>query len=86
MLDRLPEGIEAELPRLRVLERFPDGAALVTLPRYDDFKDHAAAVARRGATFVEIAGNRGPILVTALVPRAGRRRSRARRRCSPSPS
>jgi hypothetical protein len=67
-LDRLPEGIEAELPRLRVLERFPDGGALVTLPRYDDFKDHAAAVARHGVTFVEIAGNRGPILVTALVP------------------
>lgn len=68
VLDRVPEGIEAELPRLRVLERFPDGGALVTLPRYDDFKDHAAAVARQGATFVEIAGNRGPILVTALVP------------------
>jgi hypothetical protein len=68
VLDRLPEGIEAELPRLRVLLRYPDGQALVTLPRYDDFKDHAAAVARRGATFVEIAGNRGPILVTALVP------------------
>jgi hypothetical protein len=68
VLDRVPEGIEAELPRLRVLLRYPDGQALVTLPRYDDFKDHAAAVARRGATFVEIAGNRGPILVTALVP------------------
>jgi hypothetical protein len=68
VLDRVPGGIEAELPRLRVLERFPDGAALVTLPRYDDFKDHAATVARRGASFVEVAGNRGPILVTALVP------------------
>ena len=61
-------GDDALLPRLRVLERFPDGGALATLPRYDDFKDHAAAVARRGARFVEIAGNRGPILVTALVP------------------
>jgi len=68
VLDRVPDGIEAELPRLRVLERHPDGRALVTLPRYDDFKDHAAALARRGASFVEIAGNRGPILVTALVP------------------
>jgi hypothetical protein len=68
VLDRLPDGIEAELPRLRVLERFPDGAALVGLPRYDRFKDHAAALAGHGASFVEIAGNRGPILVTALVP------------------
>jgi hypothetical protein len=68
VLDRVPAGIEAELPRLRVLERFPDAGALVTLPRYDDFKDHAATVARHGAAFLEIAGNRGPILVTALVP------------------
>jgi hypothetical protein len=68
VLDRLPEGSEAELPRMAVRERFPDGSALITLPRYDDFKDHAAALAARGATFVEIAGNRSVILVSALVP------------------
>ncbi|MET0552543.1 MAG: hypothetical protein ABW221_05870 [Vicinamibacteria bacterium] len=68
VLDRLPEGIEGELPRLRVLERLPEGAVLATVPRYDVFKDHAAVVARRGGAFVEVAGNRGPILVTALVP------------------
>jgi hypothetical protein len=41
---------------------------VVMLPRYDAFKDHAAGLAARGCGFVEIAGNRGPILVSALVP------------------
>lgn len=68
LVDRLPEGVEAETPRLTVLERFDDGSVLVTLPRYDDFKDHAAALAARGAGFVEIAGNRTVILLSALVP------------------
>ena len=67
-VDRLPDGIEAELPRLAVLERLADGSGLVTVPRYDDFKDHAAALAARGANFVEIAGNRSVILLSALVP------------------
>jgi hypothetical protein len=67
-VDRLPPGIEGELPRMAVLERFADGSALVTLPRYDDFKDHASALAAHGAGFVEIAGNRSVILLSALVP------------------
>jgi len=68
LLARLPEGAEAELPRMAVVERFGDGSALVTLPRYDDFKDHAAPLAVRGADFTEIAGNRTVILLSALVP------------------
>ena len=67
-LDLLPRGIEGELPHLAVLDRFSDGSVLVSLPRYDDFKDHAAALATRGASFREIAGNRTLILVSALVP------------------
>jgi hypothetical protein len=67
-LDRLPDGAAGELPRMTVLERFADGSALVTLPRYDDFKDHASALAGMGAGFVEIAGNRSVILLSALVP------------------
>ncbi len=68
LLDGLPDGAEAELPRMTVRERLADGAVQVMLPRYDDFKDHAAALAARGASFVEIAGNRGVILLSALVP------------------
>jgi hypothetical protein len=67
-VDRLPDGVEGRLPRMVVLERLGDGSALVTLPRYDDFKDHAATLAAEGVTFVEIAGNRGVILLSAVVP------------------
>jgi hypothetical protein len=68
LVEPLPAGVEAELPRMAVLERFDDGSALVTLPRYDDFKDHAASLAAHGARFLEIAGNRTVILVSAIVP------------------
>jgi hypothetical protein len=68
LVDRLPADAETELPDLKVLRRFPDGSALITVPRYYAFKRHASFLARRGAGFVEIAGNRSAILVSALVP------------------
>lgn len=69
VLDPLPAEAEAQLPELKVLLRSPDGSALVTVPRYEAFTRHALALARQGARFREIAGNRSVILVTALVPR-----------------
>lgn len=68
VVNALPPELEAELKDLKILERLPDGSALVTLPRYEAFKDHAALLASRGVRFVEIAGNRGVILVSALAP------------------
>src|SRR5262249_44362986 len=67
LVDRLPAGVEKELPELKVLERRPDGSALVTVPRYQAFSDYPTALAKHGAAFREIAGNRGAILVSALV-------------------
>jgi hypothetical protein len=69
-VDRLPGGIEGELRDLTVLQRLPDGSALITVPRYEAFKVYSSKLAERGATFREIAGNRGEILVSALVPAA----------------
>lgn len=69
LIDRLPAGIETELPALKVLQHFPDSSALITLPRYDAFKIYSLALARHGCNFREIAGNRSVILVSALVPR-----------------
>jgi hypothetical protein len=70
VVDRLPAGVETELTDLKVLQQEQDGSVLATVPRYDAFKDYAAALARDGATFREIAGNRSVILVSALVPAA----------------
>jgi hypothetical protein len=69
LIDHLPAGIETELPELKLLQLFPDGSALIALPRYDAFKVYSLALARRGCQFREIAGNRSVILVSALVPR-----------------
>jgi hypothetical protein len=72
LLDRLPAGIETELPGLKLLRQLPDGSALITVPRYDAFKFYSQALARRGCNFQEIAGNRSVILVAALVPQTWR--------------
>jgi len=72
VVDGLPPEIETELPELKTLDRLSDGAALVTVPRYEAFTHHALRLAQRQTKFVEIAGNRGGILVTALVPRGWR--------------
>jgi hypothetical protein len=70
LLDALPGGVEPELTALRVLDRRPDGAVLATVPRYEAFKRYAATLARQGASFREIAGNRSVILVSLIVPAA----------------
>jgi hypothetical protein len=43
---------------------------LVALPRYYPFTRYSATLAHDGAKFLEIAGNRGEIVVSALVPTA----------------
>jgi hypothetical protein len=63
VLDRLPKGIEQELPQLKVLDAKQN---LILVPRYDAFMLHATTLAKRGANFVEIAGNDTVILVTIL--------------------
>jgi len=68
VVDRLPGGAEDQLAELTVLNEFADGSVLLTVPRYDAFKSHAAWLARQGVAFVEIAGNRTVILVSFMVP------------------
>lgn len=59
---------DANLPELRVLDRFVDGDALVTVPRYGSFTTYAKALAGKGIDFSEIAGNRSIILVSLIGP------------------
>jgi len=69
LLDHLPPPASrpGEPPLdVALLNRMDDGGALVTLPRYDAFKDSASALALAGAEFQEIAGNRG-VIVTSLI-------------------
>ncbi len=68
VLDRFPEEARKELPRINVLDEAADGSVLVHVPRYQAFANDAQGLARHGLVFQEIAGNRGPILITAIVP------------------
>ncbi len=57
--------------KIKVLQNFEDGSALLSLPRYDEFRDAVQDLADRGVTFKEIAGN-DEILLTSVVPAAWR--------------
>lgn len=57
-----------EVPGVTDVQPLGTNATLATLPRYEAFAPAAVALARQGAKFVEIAGNRGTILVSARVP------------------
>ena len=67
VVDRLPEPAGADV---KVLEKLPDGGALVLVPRYAAFRTSTGAIARGGTNFREIAGNgaQAPILVSVLAP------------------
>jgi hypothetical protein len=72
VVDRLPAAARAALPALSVLAEQPvpafgpGGWVSATVPRYEAFAGHAATLAAQGANFIEIAGNRGPILVSVI--------------------
>lgn len=68
MIEGLPEDFALSSDAMTRQARFDDGAVLVTLPRYEAFMPAALEIARAGGTFVEIAGNRGRILVSVRGP------------------
>lgn len=70
ILDRLPDGASGELPKMDVLRQDAGGKVLITLPRYQEFTNEAVLLAKHGAQFQEIAGNRGPILLSLIAPTA----------------
>jgi hypothetical protein len=70
VLDRLPASGAAAPPEMRLLRTLDDGAALVTLPRYEAFTACAAQLAAAGVNFREVAGNHGPILVSLIADAA----------------
>lgn len=59
---------DVALPDLKQLSELPDGAALVTVPRYEAFTAYSQALADQGVDFAEIAGNDSFILVCVLAP------------------
>jgi len=54
-------------PAIRIVKRFDDSTTLLSLPRYEEFRDAVIRLAKQGVQFREIAGNQ-EILVTLVVP------------------
>ena len=59
----------AHEPKIKVLRQFADSSELLSLPRYEEFRDAVERLSAEGVIFREIAGNR-EILMTLTVPSA----------------
>jgi hypothetical protein len=66
IIDKLPA---TQRPTsLSPAQTYPDGSALLMLPRYEAFHPAVSALVQQGVTFREIAGNNSAILITLLAP------------------
>jgi hypothetical protein len=52
--------------RITLLNQFKNGSQLLSLPRYDAFKDAALSLAQNGVVFYEISGNNSEILLSYI--------------------
>jgi hypothetical protein len=64
IIDKVPA---ASLPSAPA-KTYPDGSALLMLPRYEAFHPAVSALVQQGVTFREIAGNNSALLLTLLGP------------------
>ncbi|MBN3761213.1 hypothetical protein G3O01_10325 [Burkholderia sp. Ac-20365] len=67
VVDRLPDDWTPPA-EVKLVKRFDDGRALLSLPRYYDFRIAATALARQGLHIIDIAGNQSTILVSLWAP------------------
>lgn len=65
----VPERIFKEDTQIKLLKNLDKNTQLISLPRYDAFKNVAAELAKNGVEFKEIAGNSKEILITFITPR-----------------
>lgn len=66
VLDRMPSANQSH-PELKVL-KVAGNDIIAIIPRYEAFTDYSRWLAAEGVSFQEIAGNRGEVVVSLLVP------------------
>jgi FAD/FMN-containing dehydrogenase len=67
LVQNAPADVLRNEPKFRIVREFDDGSTLLSLPRYEEFREAVLRLSQRGVKFQEIAGNK-TILVTAIVP------------------
>ena len=68
VVENSPDLDSLQYPEFKKIQAIRDGMTLVSLPRYDLFKDYAGEICRKGGKFREIAGNTAAILVSIISP------------------
>lgn len=66
IVDKLPPTLPTSCTT--TTQTYPDGSALLMLPRYEAFHPAVSALVQQGVSFREIAGNNSAILLTLLAP------------------
>ncbi len=69
LVNKIPEHLLKENPDIKIIENINDQSQLVSLPRYDAFKNFATILAENGIKFKEISGNKKEILITLITNR-----------------
>src|SRR6267378_3862556 len=67
-LDKAPESVFQEYPRVKIVEETARQSYVVIFPRYQEFTDLAVKLANRDVHFAQIAGN-DEIMLTVVAPR-----------------
>jgi hypothetical protein len=68
VVDRLPAGLDLRIPGLKVLHTYPDGSAMILIPREQPFTPESVEIAAEGLQIREVAGHNSAILLSAFVP------------------
>jgi hypothetical protein len=68
VVDRLPAGIATRIPGLSILKKYPDGSAMILVPREQPFTPEAVELAAEGLQIREVSGHTSAILLSAFVP------------------
>jgi hypothetical protein len=66
VLDRMP-SVHPSRPEFKIL-KVAGNDIIATIPRYEAFTDYSRWLAAEGVSFREIAGNRGEVVLSLLVP------------------
>jgi hypothetical protein len=65
VMDKLPVGLDTT-GFIHNMKFLPNGMVRANLPRYAEFNTSVASLAKKGINFIEIAGNKGAIMLTVL--------------------
>ncbi len=66
-IENAPTAVLTQIPHIRLVRQLTPNAAMVIIPRYQEFADTAMRLASSGVRFADIAGN-SEVLVSALLP------------------